>query len=348
MRFFIDLLCYGGSMPRKARIDAPGALQHIICRGIERRKIFIDDADKNSFVTRLGRIISETQTPCYAWALIDNHFHLLLKTGNVPIANLMLRLLTGYVVSFNLRHKRSGHLFQNRYKSILCQEEPYLLELVRYIHLNPLRAGLVSSMHQLDRYRYCGHSVLMGKIQNDWQDTNYVLKLFGKRVSSACKRYREFVEKGVKKGRRPDLTGGGLIRSAGGWSALKAYRRQKIHVKGDERILGDNDFVESVLDEQNERLERGYRIQMQGYDFDKIVGRVAAIFEFKPEEVLSNVKERKRVKARSVLCYWAVNELKMTGTAIGRQLKMSESTISRAVRRGEKIAAEMKLKLFED
>jgi REP element-mobilizing transposase RayT len=336
------------SMPRKARIDAPGALQHIICRGIERRKIFIDNADKNNFVTRLSRIISETQTPCYAWALIGNHFHLLLKTGNVPIANLMLRLLTGYAVSFNLRHKRTGHLFQNRYKSILCQEDAYLLELVRYIHLNPLRAGLVSSMHQLDRYRYCGHSVLMGKINNDWQDSHYVLKLFGKRVSSARKRYREFVEKGVKKGRRPDLTGGGLIRSTGGWAALKSYRRQKIHVKGDERILGDSDFVESVLNEQNERLERRYRIQMHGYDFDKIVDRVATIFEFKPEEVLSNVKQRMRVKARSVLCYWAVNELKMTGTAVGRRLKMSDSAVSRAVRRAEKIAAEMKLQLFED
>jgi REP element-mobilizing transposase RayT len=335
-------------MPRKARIDAPGALQHIICRGIERRKIFSDEADKNNFVARLGRVLSESQTPCYGWALIDNHFHLLLKTGNVPIATVMRRLLTGYAVSFNLRHKRSGQLFQNRYKSILCQEDAYLLELVRYIHLNPLRAGLVGSMHQLDRYPYCGHSVLMGKINNDWQDSHYVLKLFGKRVSSARKRYREFVEKGVKKGRRSDLTGGGLIRSAGGWTALKAYRQQKIHVKGDERILGDSDFVESVLDEQNERLERRYRIQMQGYDFDKIVDRVATIFKFKPEEVLSNVKQRMRVKARSVLCYWAVNELEMTGATVGRRLKISKSAVSRAVARGEKIVSDMKLKLFED
>ena len=351
MIFCVTLLIHYAidcSMPRKARIDAPGALQHIICRGIERRKIFKDDADRNHFVARLGRVISETQTPCYSWALIDNHFHLLLKTGNVPIATLMRRLLTGYAVSFNLRHKRSGHLFQNRYKSILCQEDAYLLELVRYIHLNPLRAGLVTSMHQLDRYRYCGHGVLMGKMNNDWQDTQYVLKLFGKRVLSARKRYRRFVEKGVKKGRRPDLTGGGLIRTAGGWASLKAYRRQKIHIKGDERILGDSDFVGSVLDEQNERLDRRYRIQTQGYDFDKIVDRVAKTFELKPEEVLSNVKQRMRVKARSVLCYWAVNELEMTGATVARRLKISKSAVSRAVARGEGIASDMKLKLFED
>jgi hypothetical protein len=222
------------------------------------------------------------------------------------------------------------------------------LELVRYIHLNPLRAGLVRSMHQLDRYRYCGHSGLMGKINYGWQDSHYVLKLFGKRISSARKRYREFVEKGMKKGRRPDLIGGGLVRTAGGWAALKSYRRRKIHIKGDERILGDSDFVDSVLKEQNERLERRYRIQMQGYDFDKILYRVAKTFELQPEEVLSNFKQRKRVKARSVLCYWAVNELGLPGAAVARRLKMSDSGISRAVVRGERIASDMKLKLFED
>jgi putative transposase len=335
-------------MPRKARVDAPGALHHIICRGIERRKIFIDDADKNNLVARLGRVISESQTPCYAWALIDNHFHLLLKTGNVPVATVMRRLLTGYAVSFNLRHKRAGHLFQNRYKSILCQEDAYLLELVRYIHLNPLRAGLVGSMHQLDRHHYCGHSTLMGKRNCEWQDTHYVLSLFGKNVLSARKAYRAFVEKGIKQDRRPDLTGGGLIRSAGGWAALKSYRRLKIHVKGDERILGDSDFVESVLEEQNERLERRYRIQRQGYDFEKLLDRVSKMFELKPEEVLIKTNQRLRVKARSLLCYWAVNELEMTGAAVGRRLKMSKSAVSRAARRGEKIVNDMKLQLFED
>ena len=335
-------------MPRKARIDAPGALQHIICRGIERRNIFADDADRNSFVARLGRVISESQTPCLAWALVDNHFHLLLKTGNVPISTLMLRLLTGYVVSFNRRHKRTGHLFQNRYKSILCQEDSYLLELVRYIHLNPLRANLVGSMRQLDRYDYCGHGILMGKRKNDWQNTNDVLQLFGKRVSEARKHYHEFIQKGIAMGRRPDLTGGGLIRTAGGWQELKAFRRQKIHIKGDERILGDSDFVKSVLEKQNERLERRYRIQTQGYDFEKVVDRVAQIFELKPEEVLSTVRQRRRMNARGLLCYWAVNELGIPGSAVANRLKMNKSTVSRAVVRGEKIALDKTLELFED
>ncbi len=332
-------------MPRKARIDAPGALHHIICRGIEKTKIFRDDADRDSFVERLGGVISETNTPCYAWALIPNHVHLLLKTGNVPIATVMRRLLTGYAVTFNRRHRRVGHLFQNRYKSILCQEDTYLLELVRYIHLNPLRAKLVGSMKQLDWYKYCGHSFLLGKRKNDWQDTRYILRLFGKRISSSRKHYREFVEKGVPTGKRPDLVGGGLIRSAGGWEALKALSRLRIHMKGDERILGDSDFVESVIEEHKERLTRRYHLQTRGIDFDEVTDRVAKIFHLKPGHLLSSGKQPQLVNARRLLCFWAVKELEMSGADVAQRLKVCNSVVSRSVAQGEKIAADMKLTL---
>ena len=335
-------------MPRKARIDAPGALHHIMCRGIEGRNIFCDDRDRHSFIERFGQLVSETRTDCYAWALLPNHFHLLLKTGNVPIATVMRRLLTGYAVTFNRRHRRTGHLFQNRYKSILCQEDPYLLELVRYIHLNPLRSGLVGSMNELNGYKYCGHSSLLGKRRNDWQDTNTVLQLFGKRVSSARKHYLAFVEKGLSMGRRSDLTGGGLIRSTGGWKQLKASRSLRIHIRGDERILGDSDFVESVLAEQGERLEQRYRLQVQGYGVENVAERVAKLFDLKPEEVLSSSKQPQRVKARSLLCYWAAKVLEVRGVDIARRLKISQSAVSRAVARGERIAADMDLKLIKE
>jgi len=149
-------------MPRQARIDTPGALHHIMVRGIERKRIFRDNKDRDDFLARLGKILSETSTPCYAWALIPNHAHLLFRTGSAPLSHVMRRLLTGYAVRFNHRYRRHGKLFQNRYKSILCQEDPYLLELVRYIHLNPLRAGLVKDIDQLGRYRFSGHGVILG------------------------------------------------------------------------------------------------------------------------------------------------------------------------------------------
>ena len=324
-------------MPRKSRIDAPGALHHIIARGIDRRDIFKDDKDRDSFLERLGDILAETQTSCFAWALIPNHFHLLLKTGATPISTVMRRLLTGYAVSFNRRHRRYGHLFQNRYKSIICQEDTYLLELVRYIHLNPLRAGIVNDLRSLDKYRYCGHAVILKKRKYSWQNTGYVLRLFAKKVSPARRRYREFVKKGVSHGRRPELVGGGLIRSLGGWSAVKALRKAGAYMKGDERILGGGDFVENMLAQAEEDLERKYRLEAEGYDFNMVVERVAHLMGLKREEVLLPGKYKKVVEARGVVCYWAVRELGISQGVLARKFGISQPAISMAVKRGEQV-----------
>ncbi len=334
-------------MPRKARIDAPGALHHIIVRGIEKRNIFKDNTDRKRFVKRLGDILSESQTPCYAWALIPNHFHLLLKTGLTPIATLMRRLLTGHAVNFNRRHNRSGHLFQNRYKSILCQEDSYLLELVRYIHLNPLRAKQVPSLKKLDIYPYSGHSVLMGRYQNDWQAVGDTLKLFGKKVAKARKRYRKFVKNGAHQGRRPELVGGGLIRSVGGWHAFKALDRTDGHQKSDERILGDSDFVEEVLKKAAEKRERHYQLEAEGFTVNQVAKRVASILHIKREHVWKKGKHPQTVKARSLLCYWAVSELGMTTTELARRIGITQSAISQSVKRGEIIAKHNGFKLKE-
>jgi len=145
----------------------------------------------------------------------------------------MRRLLTGYAVSFNRRYKRHGQLFQNRYKSIICQKDAYLKELVRYIHLNPLRAKIVSDICELNSYAYCGHSVLMDKKKRPWQDSGYVLSFFGKSLRESRKRYVQYVKSGIEQGRRPELVGGGLIRSLGGWQAVKNAR-----FSGQDRIKG--------------------------------------------------------------------------------------------------------------
>lgn len=334
-------------MPRKARIDATGALHHIICRGIERRKIFDDEADRENFLDRLGIILNETSTPCYAWAQIPNHFHLLLRTGKVPITTVMRRLLTGYAVSYNRRHRRSGHLFQNRFKSILCQEDLYLKELVGYIHLNPLRAGIVADLKALAKYPYGGHSVLMGEQKKDFQDVGYVLRLFGDKVARARRGYQEYVHKRINLGRRPELVGGGLLRSSGGWGVLKAMSKARIHLKGDERILGESDFVKEILAEQKEQLERRYSLKAQGYDIDRVVEKVAEVFDMEPEGIRKPGNQPLRVKARSLVCYWAVRELGMSGTSVGELLGIGQSAVSRAVVRGEKLTRDMNLSLIK-
>jgi putative transposase len=333
-------------MPRKARIDAPGAVHHIMARGIERRKIFRNDDDRDEFLERLALILTETQTPCYAWALIPNHFHLLLKTGTVPITTVMRRLLSGYAQAFNRRHRRHGHLFQNRYKSILCQEDTYLLELVRYIHLNPLRARVVPDLRRLNMYPFCGHGVLLGKRKNEFQDIKTVLIQFGPTMETARAKYRAYVKKGICDGKRPELSGGGLVRSIGGWEAVKALRKSGLFQKADQRILGDGDFVERVLTQSDERLESKFFLKAQGYDFDKVVQRVAELLDMPQEEVTSPGKRRSVVKARSLVCYWAHRELGMSQTELAGKFSVSQPAVSAAVQNGQKIVQEHQYNLI--
>jgi len=334
-------------MPRKARIDAPGALHHIIIRGIERRKIFRDDTDRNNFLDRLGNILTESSTCCYAWALLSNHAHFLLRTGTAPIATVMRRLLTGHAVTFNRRHHRHGQLFQNRYKSILCQEDPYFLELVRYIHLNPLRAKTVKECADLDKYPFTGHSAILGKNKNTWQDTNYVLCYFGEKAGLARRRYKAYVMEGIEKGKRPDLIGGGLIRSMGGWTQVKALREGQDSVKSDERILGDSAFVLEALEASEEQFERRYQLKAQGYDLERLASRVAQVFDIASEEMFSPGKYRQTVKARSVFCYWAVRELGKSATEMAKELSLTQPAVSISVKRGEKIIKERGVNLLE-
>lgn len=149
-------------MPRGPRIDATGAAQHVIVRGIERRRIFCDDADREDFVERIERLLPELGFLCYAWAFLPNHAHLVLRTGPVPLSRLMARLLTGYARRFNERHERSGHLFQNRFRSRVIQDDSDLLGVVLYVHRNPLEAGLVPNPCALEQFPWCGHGGMTG------------------------------------------------------------------------------------------------------------------------------------------------------------------------------------------
>lgn len=260
----------------------------------------------------------------------------------------MRRLLTGYAVAFNHRHHRHGQLFQNRYKSIVCQEKVYLRELVRYIHLNPVRAGIVSGVKQLNKYFFSGHSALVGKSKREWQDVGYILNFFGGTPHQARKAYLNYVEAGVEQGRRDELTGGGLIRSLGGWAEVKRLRLQaQAHIMSDERILGESEFVESVLSQANETYERRYELKRRGYDLDRIAKRVSEIYGIEKHEVFSKGRQQWKVQARSLLCFWAVREAGMSLRALAQRVEMSGPGVGSAVERGEAIARENGYKLIE-
>jgi REP element-mobilizing transposase RayT len=314
-------------------LDAPGTLHHVILRGINKRRIVDDIADRKNFVKRMGELAAETKTTIYAWALMTNHAHILLRSAEIGLSGYMRRLLTGYAISYNRRHGRWGHLFQNRYKSIICEEDAYFTELVRYIHLNPLRAKLVKNYDKLDRYRWCGHSVTIGKVKNDWQDRDYVLKWFGKKEGEAKKYYRDYVKKGIDKGRRPELVGGGLIRSLGGWSAVKTMRRSGDREWSDDRILGSGEFVEQIIKEAEAKMRYQFPIKEDPKKIDEFIARICKNEKLSTEEIKAGGRRRAVSKVRAQIAIGLVKTHGVSLAEVARQLGVTTSAISRIITR---------------
>jgi REP element-mobilizing transposase RayT len=320
-------------VPRQARLDAPGTLHHVIIRGIEKRQIVDDEKDRLNFVKRLGDLAEETKTPVYAWSLLTNHAHLLLRSGPSGLPKFMRRLLTGYAVTYNLRHLRHGHLFQNRYHSIVCDEDVYFRELVRYIHLNPLRANLVENLSELDRYPWCGHSAVMGRTKRDWQDRDYVLSWFGKREGEARRAYRKYLEEGMTQGNQPELAGGGVVRSYGGWSAVVSLRKSQDEIAGDQRILGTGDFVEKVLSESGEPLRRQISPLERNKRIRNILEEECQKGKIDLEELRMGSRRGDIPQIRSEIAQRLIKELGMSLAEVARLSGVSTSAISKIMKR---------------
>jgi REP element-mobilizing transposase RayT len=302
-------------------------------RGIEKGRIVKDDEDRARFVSRMGTLAKQTGTAIYAWALLSNHAHILLRSGQSGMAVLMRRLLTGYAVAYNRRHKRYGHVFQNRYKSIVCEEDPYFQRLVCYIHLNPLRSGLVHSLEELDSYPWCGHGVVMKQSCNDWQDQEYVLEYFGKTEGRARKAYRQCLQEQSRKERQPELTGGGLIRSMGGWSVVKGKRKQGEWEQGDERILGSSVFVQEVLKHTEESVKHQIGFRETGKRVEKELEKVCRESGVTVELLQTGSRIQPLPKLRKKIAGKFVKEYGMTLAETARQLGVSTSAVARIIQR---------------
>ena len=244
------------------------------------------------------------------------------------LAAFMLRLLTGYAVVFNLRHNRSGHLFQNRYKSIVCEEDPYLLELVRYIHLNPIRAGMVESLEDMVRHPWCGHAELLGKSNRNLITQEPILAFFSRHKSQARRLYRAFLADGLKGKRSGKLSRGGKRLSM----ALNPALSEKDVF--DDRILGGGRFVENILD------AKGEAAQDATLSLIDLVRLVSTHFGLEPEELSLPSKARKIVRAKAVICYLAVRRLRIKGVEVAKQLGYSSTAVTHAATRGELIFSE--------
>ena len=316
-------------MPRQSRLDTPGALHHVMGRGIDGIKIFRNKNDHEDFLSRLEHLCEKKTLSIYAWALMDNHFHLLVRTGKHSLSDSMRKLLTGYVVNYNRRYKRYGHLFQNRYKSILCEDDPYLLELTRYIHLNPLRAGVVKDMRELRRYERCGHSAIVGTINRPWQDRETILAYFGKKRRPAIEKYEKFVEDGIKAGNRPDLVGGGLIRSLGGWSQVLSLKRAGSKIYSDERILGGSDFVKNAIKDAEKKEKETLRLNQKISDLVSLAGKICKGEGVEISDLCSGIRKKDVVRSRRIFCQLSVKRMGYSGAEIARFLGITTSAVNR-------------------
>jgi putative transposase len=325
-------------MPRGPRLDAPGVLHHVMARGLERQQIFREAGDYDDFIRRLGGLAETGAVHVYAWAILPNHFHVLVRTGVRPLARTMRALLTGYAGGFNRRHRRSGHLFQNRYKSVVCEEEPYFLELVRYLHLNPLRAGLVADLQELAQYPYSGHGVLLGKREGRWQDTQAVLGRFAKEEYRARVEYLQFVAAGVAHGHRVEFQGGGLLRSVGGWTVVQELRRGREQYAADERILGTSGFVETV---RREVEAEGAGQRAGGYRSLTLEGVLASVCQAvgtTTEEVLGGGRRARVSRVREGVAYLWIEYLGRSGRRVAAVLGIRPESVYKAARRGQQQA----------
>jgi putative transposase len=324
-------------MPRQARLDTEGTLHHVIIRGIEKGSIFTDGKDRADFVARVAKSVEKTKTKVYAWALMPNHVHLLVESGKAGLPAFMRRVLTGYAITYNLRHGRHGHLFQNRYKSIVCDKEEYFQELVRYIHLNPIRAKLVEGLAGLVRYRWSGHTALMGFGKYDWQETEEVLKRFGEEKKEAIASYKRYISEGLGQGKRPELVGGGLIRSLGGWAEVMSLRRTGGKFATDERILGKGEFVEKLMGEADERAKRHYTLTEKKAEMTMAIDELCAGEGINIKELLMGSRRGKIPEVRRKLADKLVKGMGLPLAEAARGLGVSTSAISKMLSRASEV-----------
>ena len=317
-------------MPRKPRLDIPGHLYHVVARGNERKAIFYGQDDYHDFLRRLRLALGGAGAKCLAWCLMPNHFHLLILRGSETLSGLMRHLMTGYAVGFNIRHRRCGHLFQNRYKAILCAEDDYMIGLIAYIHLNPRRAGLVENMAKLAEYRWCGHGAMLGTAPTDFLDREYALNCFGKTENEAKVKYLDFLEDCYARQKTGEYSGGGFLKSLAAPGGPASLRRVDPKELSDARALGAGNFVETVLRE----AEQPGRASPSR---DEIRVKVLKDFGVDFLEILSGSRERRISKARAAYCYLIKERCGIDGGEISKELTLSSGGLSRLVARGKAI-----------
>lgn len=309
-------------MSRKPRIEFPGAFYHVLARGNNKQKIFNDRQDYCVYVERLKRYQERYKFALYAYVLMVNHIHLLIETGMTPLSKIMQGIQQSYTAYFHKKNNSVGHVFQSRYKAILCQRDVYLLELVRYIHLNPVRAALVNIPED---YPWSSHQVYIGRMHQSFVEKGFVFNMFDEDEFEGEKLYRQFICDGVDKGSRNAFDN----------VVDQIYLGSKDFIEGAEKRSKKHELPESKESETEIDVMEKTLIHGRKSRFE-ILDAVAEIYDVPSESILSKSKEHLISKARSIFVYVAVRHVGMSNKSVAEFLRRDMSTISCMIRRIDK------------
>ena len=291
-------------MARKPRVEIQGGLYHILSRGNNRQVIFGGDEDYLKMLSLVAETKRKLPFYLYAYCLMPNHLHMLVERREDAISRVMHRVLTGYCMYHNRKYKKVGHVVQGRYKAILCQSDQYLAELVRYIHLNPVRAKMV---RKPEAYFYSSHRAYVGLNNERLVDTERVLRYFGATKRLARARFELFVRAGIKEG-----------------------ARKEFYPEEEARILGSEEFVEQAMNRVGE-IPRGARNQVKkrgAIDLELLIRASEVVTGLKANEFCGNSKSRKLVVAKEAIIL-AGYSLEITNASLSEMLGIHTSVVSR-------------------
>lgn len=284
-------------------------------------------------MARLAEHASGDQIRIYAFALIPNHFHLLIRTLDLPLSTFMSRLLTGHSGYFNRRHDRSGHLFQNRYKSLVVDEDAYFLELIRYINLNPIRARLITDLSALATWPFSAYSALMGIKRYDWLCVNEALAYLHSDQVTARRLLHQLMVDGLTMGRRPELVGGRSQEIANGAQIPQGFSFV------DRRILGDEDFIDRL----SARLKSAPALALPRISLNELIQGASDYFSLTPSELCSGSKRPPVVKARAAVIWFSIRQLGESANKLASRLNVKPTAVSMSLsaRKGEQDAGDL-------
>lgn len=306
-------------MPRKARITVEGAVHHIMSRGIEGTSIFLGDEDRRMFLDILESLLVKSGYLLYAWCLMDNHYHLLIRVNSHPLGRFM-RLLNGlYAQYFRKKTEKLGYLFQDRYRSMVTQDQRYIEEMVRYIHLNPVRAGICRTLDELGKYPWSGHQVILGKKKWGVQNIHDVLNRFSSNENNAREKYLEFLQSGLGIDDETTL------------AVRKSNRQAENIFQTGCWVIGNREFVTKALAAAKENRARIARCARENVAIEDIAGKISSKYNLASGEILRRSRDSTRSRARKEFAFVCTQEYHFSVAAVAAFLGISSPSVSALV-----------------